>query len=503
MNTNSKYLATTIYLAVFACATLAVAAEESKFGPGDPVVKNASLFDENRPVERELQSNVPDQFAVAVVGDLIISRPLSQYAQRLPDFKAVLDIFSRADATYGNLETTIFDAGSFSGSPYSWDGDWTLSALPDVAHDLKTMGFGIVSRANNHAQDWGLEGMRETGRWLDAAGIRHAGAGETHGLARAAQYYESARGRVALVSLASTFRPTSESLPAAGASPGRPGLSALHLTEVVHVPESVIAPLGEVHCTLYGDYCNQAPVDGQLFGTQYQQAEHYSHEHQMDPGDLAEIYHSIRSAQQNSDFVIVAIHAHECSQDCNKENTPRSPANFLKQLARDAIDSGADVFVTTGNHNLGPIEIYNSPARGYRPIFYGLGNFFWSDVQELLPHDLFHGNHEMLAEHWEKPQLATEYDLSAPLNSMSFANAFTFQSVVADVRFEKNQLAEIVLYPVELGYGRPLTESGIPQLVTDKDSADEIFAQVRKQTAQFGLPDLKIRYTKSTAIITP
>ena len=82
----------------------------------------------------------------------------------------------------------------------------------------------------------------------------------------------------------------------------------------------------------------------------------------MDPGDLAEIYAAIRSAQLNADFVIAAIHSHECSIGCDDDNAPRGAANFLKELARGAIDSGADMFVTTGNHNLGPIEIYDSPG---------------------------------------------------------------------------------------------------------------------------------------------
>ena len=93
------------------------------------------------------------------------------------------------------------------------------------------------------------------GRWLDEAGIVHAGAGETHGVARAPQFLESAAGRIALVSLASTFRPTSESLPAAGASPGRPGISALHLTSVVNVPPTAIKSLAQIQCTLYGKSC--------------------------------------------------------------------------------------------------------------------------------------------------------------------------------------------------------------------------------------------------------
>src|SRR5262249_40477782 len=157
----------------------------------------------------------------AAVGDLIISRPLSQYAESMPGFAAVLKILHGSNVTFGNMESTIFDPRSFKGAPYSWDGDWTNASLPGVARDLQSMGFSSVGPANTHSQAWGLEGMRETAHWLDDAGIAHAGAGETHAQARAPAYVETPQGRLALVSIASTFRPTSESMPPAGNSPGR------------------------------------------------------------------------------------------------------------------------------------------------------------------------------------------------------------------------------------------------------------------------------------------
>lgn len=498
---RSAWLATAAL--TFAVTSTVTLAGDSRFGPADPVVKDASQLDPKRPIERELQASVPDGFAVSAVGDLIISRPLSQYAGPLPGFSAVLDILRGSDVTFGNLETTIFDPRSFEGAPYSWEGDWTNASVPAVARDLKAMGFSIVGRANNHSQDWGLEGMRETAKWLDDAGIAHAGAGDSHRMARAPAYFESPKGRIALVSIASTFRPTSESMPPAAAAPGRPGLSALHVKTTAQVPRSAVEALARVQCSLEGTHCDDVPAEGSLFGTAYRQADHFSYEHSMDPDDLREIYGAIRSAQFNADFVIVAIHSHECSVGCDDENAPHGAANFLKQLAREAIDSGADMFVATGNHNLGPIEIYDSPGRGKRPIFYGLGNFFWSDVQELLPADLFARNRELLRETWQDPAKATEYDLTAPLNKLFFAHAFTFQGVVAEVRFQDNQLSEVVLHPVELGYGDRLTTSGIPRLVTDEAAAREILGQIVVQTARFGLPALELRYSGTRGIITP
>jgi hypothetical protein len=290
-------------------------------------------------------------------------------------------------------------------------------------------------------------------------------------------------------------------MPPAPTAPGRPGLSALHVQETLLAPRSTIKAIAQVQCSLHGVNCKAAPKEGALFGTRYREADRHSREHAMDAEDLREIYAAIRAAQLNADFVIAAIHAHECSIGCDDADAPRGAANFLKELARGAIDSGADMFVASGNHNLGALEIYDSPARGKRPIFYGLGNFFWSDVQELLPHDLFAGNRELLERTWQHPERATEYDLTAPLNAGYFAHDFTFQTVIAQVRFAGGELAEIVLHPVELGYGDRLTTSGIPRLVSSEDEARAVVGQVVEQTAKFGLPALKLRYDDVRAVI--
>ena len=144
---------------------------------------------------------------------------------------------------------------------------------------------------------------------------------------------------------------------------------------------------------------------------------------------------------------------------------------------------GHDVFVATGNHNLGPIEIYNSPGRGKRPIFYGIGNFFWSDEQPLLAHDLFQGNRELLEKTWKAPRQATPYDLSAPLNAATFAHEFTFHGVITHNRFKHGQLSKIDLDPVELGYGAPLTTSGIPRIATDRKTIDTIIKEMSTRLA--------------------
>jgi poly-gamma-glutamate capsule biosynthesis protein CapA/YwtB (metallophosphatase superfamily) len=489
--------------ALLAFALCAGAAVAQTYGPADPVQKEAAKFDPRRPIAHEMQTDVPDGFTVGAVGDLIISRPLSQYAARIPAFAGVLEVLHGSDVLYGNLETTIFDARNFTGAPYSWDGDWTNSSETTVAKDLKAMGFGIVSRANNHSLDWGLEGMRETGRHLDEAGIVYAGVGEERGLARAPRYLETARARVALVSVASTFRPTTDALPRRDGAPGRAGLSALHVTRTIVVPAAAMRALAAADCELHRRHCNETPAEMDLFDLKYRRGNAFAYEYAMDQEDLAQIEKSIRAARENADFVIVSIHSHECSVGCDDANLPRGAGDFLKRFAHEAIDSGADLFVTTGNHNLGAIELYRSPVRGVRPIFYGLGNFFWSDVQEPLPHDLYQGNRELLARAWKDPEKATDYDLTAPLNTASFAHDFTFQSVIAVSRFENGELAELRLYPIEDGYGERLPKSGIPRRVSDSALAASIFKQIEDATRAFGLPPLTLETSDSVASVRP
>ncbi len=476
---------------------LSATAAAQQVNPAGPGIKNPSLLDPNRPPQRELQTNVPDGFTVTAVGDLIISRPLSQYAARDPQFKAVLDALHGTDVLYGNLETTIFDVRTFKGYPYSFEGDWTNSSLPTVARDLRAMGFDLVSRANNHSFDWGIEGMRETNAWLDRAGIAYAGVGEDRALARAAAYFESPKARVGLVSFASTYRPTTDALPAQGAAPARPGLSALAVSEVIDLPADDMQSLAHVSCRLYRVGCGEVPTTIALFDNTFKVSDTFHYEYTVDPEDLAGIDAAIRSGKQNGDFLIAAIHSHECSIGCDDSRKAELPAAFLRGVAHGAIDSGADMFVTTGIHNLGPIEIY----RG-RPIFYGLGNFFWSDIQLPLPHDLYQENAALLAGVYAHPERVSPYDLSAALNAKSFANSFTFQSVIAKSTFVHNRLANITLYALDLGYGRKLTTSGIPELA-DPSTARTIFARIVAATRQYGLPPLDMRVDGSVATILP
>lgn len=434
-------------------------------------------FNPARPLQNELSVGVRDGFTLACVGDCIISRPLSQLARHDPDFAAIIDLLSGADIACGNLETSILDMDGFDGTPYSWDGDWPLTAEPTVAGDLAAMGIKLVARANNHALDWGLEGMRQTSARLKQASIAFAGVGEYQGQARSAAYSETAKGRVGLVSFATTYRPTTDALAQYGSCPGRPGLSALQLRKVTVVPPDVFRSLEEIHGKIHGQ-----PATGThertlpLFGQEFECGDALQYRYEPDAHDLKQILQNIRLGKQHSDALVVAVHAHEAMND----SFPQLPTKFLTQLARDCIDAGADIFMVTGIHHLGPMEIY----RG-RPIFYGLANFFWSDIQQPLPEELYLKNRALVQSAFEYADPITDADLGNLMNAQSFASNLPFESLLVTSHFEDGRITEVRLHPVDLGYGMPLTKSGIPRLA-NQELGTKILQNVQHVSATFG-----------------
>src|SRR5256885_12087129 len=160
--------------------------------------------------------NVADGFTVAAVGDNIIARPVSQ----TPGFAPVGKIIHDADAAFGNFEGTAIDLTRTPAVPQAEFGGVWIIGTPLVAKDLKSIGFDVMSRANNHATDWGLEGMRQTSRALDEAGNVHAGVGEDRAPARGARHFDTEQGRAARLSRAPTLTPLSRSAPPHRPAPG-------------------------------------------------------------------------------------------------------------------------------------------------------------------------------------------------------------------------------------------------------------------------------------------
>lgn len=383
----------------------------------------------------ELRTNVRDGFTLTAVGDLIIAYPHMDNPD--PGFRAVVELVRRGDVAFGNFEISTLDFRRFRS-----DGSGRFSGRPEVARDVAAMGFDVVARANNHLEDFGVEGILETNRALEEAGLVYAGSGRTHGLARAPRYLSTPKGRVGLVAMSSSFSGTARSLPERGAAPGRAGLSALGTTRYFVGDEEVMDaarvireafPTGGGLYPPTGESGNRIQILDEWFTTDDGPTPRYSYE--MNPDDLDEILASVRIGKVNSDFLVVAIHAHQTTGTEEVHRDPSIP-DFLPELARAAIDNGADAFLGSGVHVLRGIEVY----RG-RPIFYGLGEFYRQMDTPLGPYT---------------------GDDRIPERPLRNSPAVKYESVVAESRFEDDRLAEIRLHPIDLGHEKRFANRGVP-----------------------------------------
>ena len=429
--------------------------------------------------ERDLAITVGDGFTLAAVGDCIISRPLSQLAVADVRFASVVRLLRDAHATYGNLETSITSPDAPGVVPMGVPEDWTVRAEPATAADLRSLGFDLLGRANNHSTDWGTGGLRETGRHLDAAGLVHAGAGETLAAARAPRYLETPWGRVGLVSATATLgNDAAAALDAFGEVPARPGVHAVGVTPVVTVPGEVMDSLGRVREAVPDiDLAWTPNLEPkrllELQRVRYVRGESFDVRFEIDADDRVALLRSVRQAAQHADLSVLAIHAH------HGEHAPDHPPEYLRELARAAIDHGAGAVIVSGPHRLAPVEMHAG-----RPILYGLGNFIWSDMTEPLQGYFYRHSRARVAAASD-PAMVTDADLTAALNAETFDDEEIFRAVIAMVRVEDGTVAEVGLVPVELGYGQPLTRSGIPRSATPA-AGTEILERIRAISEPFG-----------------
>jgi hypothetical protein len=324
-----------------------------------------------RDPQRELAMSAADGFTVAAVGDCIIARPVSQTSGFAPVGKLVRD----ADVAFGNFEGTAIDLTRTPATPQAEFGGVWIIGTPAVARDLKAIGFDVMSRANNHATDWGLEGMRQTSRALDEAGIVHAGVGENRASARGARYVDSDKGRVALVSLASTFTPLSRSAPPVGQAPGRPGVSALRTTRYSLVtPEELRAlrkirdeqPAGSVRLP------EKEPADElDLFGVRYKAADHRGFAYTIDPVDEREVLKLTTTRFERGRLAEIRLHPVDLNYAARgaDRGVPRPASSEVAQTILQRMQRLSEPFGTriTIDGNVGVIRPSGAPATAARP----------------------------------------------------------------------------------------------------------------------------------------
>jgi poly-gamma-glutamate capsule biosynthesis protein CapA/YwtB (metallophosphatase superfamily) len=144
---------------------------------------------------------------------------------------------SAVDLRIVNLETAI----TLAQTPWP-EKEIHYRMHPQNISCLTAARIDACALANNHILDWGYDGLSETLRTLDAAGIAHSGAGnDAEQAMQPAMLRASANGRVLLFSFGSTSSGIPEDWKATNISPGLNLLDDLSETTAARVCDQMRA----------------------------------------------------------------------------------------------------------------------------------------------------------------------------------------------------------------------------------------------------------------------
>jgi len=164
-------------------------------------------------------------FTLAITGDSILNRRLSVHNE--DRFLSLVKILRDADVAYTNLEMLIHDYEGPELYPAAEAASAYARSPHFTANELKWAGFDIVSTACNHSLDYSYGGLFSTWAALDEAGLVHAGTGMNLAEAREPAYLDTGKGRVALISMCSSFVRWARAGEIRRDVKGRPGLNPL------------------------------------------------------------------------------------------------------------------------------------------------------------------------------------------------------------------------------------------------------------------------------------
>ncbi len=414
-------------------------------------------------------------------GDSIITRRVSNRTDR--PFLDLVDLIRGAHSAFTNLEI-VTPAEPWV--PFSEFIGIHLASPPFILDELKWMGFNLYSAANNHSVDFTYQGLVDTIDALTERGLTHAGAGLTLGEARSPGYLDSGAGRVSLIACASTFGASAQAAASRTDMGGRPGISPMRFKTEYVLDSARLDAIRDADRALGTAAAAErmrewVPEDNpeayRFLDRYFVEGETPRVSTEPKENDLEDIAKWIGEARRQSDLVVVTIHAHEGQ---NGDVNTQDMADFIIPMARRWIDAGADAFVGHGPHTLRAIEIYKG-----KPIFYSLGNFFftYSTIQK-------YGSE--VYEALNLPESATPVDASEATyldeegnyKGMA-ADPQYWRTVLPVCRFEGRDLVGLELHPVELGFDLPAHQRGIPVLADD-DEATAILDNLDRLSEPFG-----------------
>lgn len=363
----------------------------------------------------------PGDTVITAVGDMIFNQPLTHLQE--PERRQLFRVMQEADVAYGNMEFSLNDRPELQRPFYNF------RAPKAFRWELARTGVNLVSMANNHALDFGPEGLKECLQALDQANITHAGAGATLAEAHAPGHFEIA-GRKTTFSLLSYMRYWTAKYRSKDAS--APSLATIDPAVILAVGTD-----GQVQ-----------KVEGPL------------------ESDIKAMEDDILLARRRTDVLLVSLHNHDVTHHRAYGIQNATPPNETIMFHR-AVEAGADLVIGTGPHVLRGIEIYKG-----KPIFYSLGDFIYQyRTPERIPADLLNQRDIEMP----RPTNVSVWDRRDSLEVM--------ESVLVRLVMNEGKLKRIQLLPITIDDEGPLF--GAPRLASTR-RAGEIITLLQKLSAPYG-----------------
>ncbi|GAA0356240.1 CapA family protein [Bacillus horti] len=434
-----------------------------------------------------MNSNSPNRFNIALTGDSIIARRISMHQD-----EQTVNLYQKikeADVAFTNLEVL---PNNFVGHPAARSDGAHFAAHSYVLDDLMDIGFNLYSCANNHALDYGVDGLLSTIQELEERQLSYAGIGKNLTEARMPVYHSVSGGTVALLSCTSTFFDEQAAGEQRPEVQGRPGVNPLKFEVEYEVTEKQLHALKEIYQDLGLEEQRQNfvklgfgsdPTNKKLFpfvdtnlrvaGTMnalFSASDTPKVRTKTSTKDMQDMAKWVKEARARADVVIVSLHAHEQGQ------VKEQPAEFIREFTHRMIDEGADVVVGHGPHLLKGLEIYKG-----KPIFYSLGNFIGhNELVFKLPEDSY--------KRFNVDSTLTPseiFRLRSDNGRKGFpGNAVYWETIMPICQIKDGRLQSIELHPVSLTRGDTPYKRGRPYL-SDAKTGIEIMNRFSALSKEF------------------
>ncbi|HLG72344.1 MAG TPA: CapA family protein, partial [Chloroflexota bacterium] len=175
--------------------------------------------------------------SIAIAGDTLLTRHLAVYREE--PYLKLRELLHAADARFCNLEASVH---RYLDGPHSQrqGGGTYMTTEPGLIEELKWLGINMLACGSSHSDDYGWEGVLETIRHLDEAGMVHAGSGRHLAESRAPAYLDTPRGRFALVAANGQFNPGARAGEQRHDTAGHPGVNGIRHSQYYEIPRELL-----------------------------------------------------------------------------------------------------------------------------------------------------------------------------------------------------------------------------------------------------------------------